>query len=188
MSGAFCYAPSRAYEDGRERKPANAFPVIVPRMLEMTFPRCYVLRYVNRLVGAALLAGALAPTGAAQSKVPRFERGDCLLNGDWARDVRRECGWLVVPESAIGPTRRRFASRWRFFGPASRMARRRSSCCMADRVVPADPAASAGVAMSPWPKHRDVVIYDQRGPDSRNRLCAPRTTALPIGVQPSRWR
>ena len=66
----------------------------------MTSPHRYaVLRFIGRLVGTGLLAVALVPTGAAQSNIPRFERGDCWLNGDWARDVRRECGWLVVPES-----------------------------------------------------------------------------------------
>ncbi len=130
----------------------------------MTFPRCYVLRYVNRLVGAALLAGALAPTGAAQSKVPRFERGDCLLNGDWARDVRRECGWLVVPESRDRPNTTTIRLAVEIF--------RASEPNGAPPLVllhggPGGPGGirlySAGVAMSPWPKHRDVVIYDQRG-------------------------
>jgi hypothetical protein len=47
-------------------------------MLEMTSLGCSVWRDITRLVGAALLAAALAPTGAAGSPVPRFERGEML--------------------------------------------------------------------------------------------------------------
>ena len=97
-----------------------------------------VFRFIGRLVGTALLAVALVPTGAAQSNIPRFEHGDCLLNGDWARDVRRVCGWLVVPESRNRPEQRRFASRWRFFRAANRTVRRRSSSCMVGRVAAAE--------------------------------------------------
>src|SRR5712691_1015945 len=61
--------------------------------------RSPVGRVIAPFTGAALLAVSVAPEMAAQSALPRFERGDCLLNGEWARDVRRECGWLVVPES-----------------------------------------------------------------------------------------
>ena len=120
--------------------------------------------FMMRLVGTALLAMALAPTGAAQSKVPRFERGDCWLNGDWARDVRRECGWLVVPESRNRPDTKTIRLAVEIFrasepngapplvllhgGPGGRGGIR---------------MYSAGVAMSPLPKHRDVIIYDQRG-------------------------
>ena len=124
----------------------------------------YVLRFIGRLVGTALLAVALVPTAAAQSKVPRFERGDCWLNGDWARDVRRECGWLVVPESRNRPDTKTIRLAVEIFrasepngapplvllhgGPGGRGGIR---------------MYSAGVAMSPLPKHRDVIIYDQRG-------------------------
>jgi pimeloyl-ACP methyl ester carboxylesterase len=133
-------------------------------MFEMTSLGYYVLRDVKRLVGAALLAVALSPTGAAQSKVPRFERGDCLLNGDWARDVRRECGWLVVPESRDRPDTQSIRLAVEIF--------RASEATGVPPLVllhggPGGPGGirlySAGVAMSPLHKHRDVVIYDQRG-------------------------
>ena len=134
-------------------------------MCEMTSHHGYdVLRFIGRLVGTALLAVALVPTGAAQSNIPRFERGDCLLNGDWARDVRRECGWLVVPESRNRPDTKTIRLAVEIFrgsepngapplvllhgGPGGRGGIR---------------MYSAGVAMSPLPKHRDVVIYNQRG-------------------------
>src|SRR6185312_16350810 len=46
-----------------------------------------------------ILLGPLARPSAAQSSSPRFERTTCWVDGDWAREVRRECGWLIVPES-----------------------------------------------------------------------------------------
>lgn len=135
-----------------------------PRMLEMTFTRDCVVRYIKRPVGVALVAVALAPISAAQPKVPRFEAADCLLNGDWARDVRRECGWLVVPES-----------RDRHDTKTVRLAveiLRASEPNGTPPLVllhggPGGPGGirlySAGIATSPLRKHRDVVIYDQRG-------------------------
>src|SRR5258706_10704605 len=63
-----------------------------------------VARAVAVFPGAALLAVSVAPKAAALSELPRFDRADCLLNGEWTRNVRRECGWLVVPESRDRPT------------------------------------------------------------------------------------
>ena len=54
---------------------------------------------VVHLVAVVALMVLLAPHLPAQSHLPRFERTDCWVDGDWARDVRRECGWLVVRES-----------------------------------------------------------------------------------------
>src|SRR5262249_36736866 len=54
---------------------------------------------VLHLVAIAALVMPLAPIAAAHSRLPRFERTDCWVGGDWARDVHRECGWLLVRES-----------------------------------------------------------------------------------------
>jgi pimeloyl-ACP methyl ester carboxylesterase len=133
-------------------------------MCDVTSLSHCVLRHMKRLVGPALLAVALAPTGAAQSTVPRFERSDCLLNGDWARDVRRDCGWLVVPESRDRPDTKTIRL-------AVEILRATEPNGAPPLVLlhggPGGPGGirlySAGIAMSPLPKHRDVVIYDQRG-------------------------
>src|SRR6478672_11450011 len=57
-----------------------------------------VVPAVMRLVVVVALVvsvGPLAPPSAAQSHRPRFERTACWVDGDWARGVQRECGWLV---------------------------------------------------------------------------------------------
>ena len=131
------------------------------------------VRAVPALLGVALLAVCLTPTGAAQSALPRFERGDCLENGEWARDARRECGWLVVPESRDRPT----PSTVRL---AVEIFRAKEPSGVPPLVVlhggPGGPGGirlySAGIAKGPLPLHRDVVIYDQRGAGSSEpKLC-----------------
>src|SRR5215217_1575051 len=135
--------------------------------------RSCVARLIAQLVAAALLVVAVAPRAAAQSGLPRFERGDCPVNGDWARNVRRECGWLVVPESRDHAT----ANIVRL---AVEVLRAREPTGAPPLVMlhggPGGPGGirtySAGVAMSPLSRHRDVVIYDQRGAGfSEPRLC-----------------
>src|SRR6185437_4133765 len=57
------------------------------------------LEHLGVVVTSVILLGPLARHSVAQSSYPRFERTTCWGDGDWARDVRRECGWLIVPES-----------------------------------------------------------------------------------------
>jgi pimeloyl-ACP methyl ester carboxylesterase len=119
---------------------------------------------------AFLVASATAPVAPA---LPRFEPGDCLVQGDWAAGVRRECGWLVVPESRDHPTANTVRLAVEIFrakepsgappllmlhgGPGGRGGIR---------------TMSAGVAASPLVRSRDVVIYDQRGAGfSEPQLC-----------------
>jgi pimeloyl-ACP methyl ester carboxylesterase len=128
----------------------------------------------SRAVTAALLVVSAASTAAAQSKLPRFERGECLVNGDWARTLQRECGWLVVPESRD----RTSANTVRL---AVEVFRAKEPSGAPPLVVlhggPGGPGGirlySAGVARSPLPQRRDVVIYDQRGAGfSEPKLCS----------------
>lgn len=47
----------------------------------------------------ALVIACGAAYGAAQERLPRFERGDCPISTDaWSEKARVECGRLVVPE------------------------------------------------------------------------------------------
>jgi pimeloyl-ACP methyl ester carboxylesterase len=126
-----------------------------------------------QLLAAVVLVVPVTPPSTAQSHVPRFERSDCLVNGNWVGDLRRECGWLVVPES-----------RDRTGGRTVRLAveifRARTPSGAPPLVfLHGGPGGgggirlfSEGVARSQLPLHRDVVIYDQRGAGfSEPKLC-----------------
>lgn len=110
---------------------------------------------------------------AAQERVPRFEPGECPFDrGDWAREVKLECGWLVVPE-----VRER---------PQGRMVRLAVAILRAKEpngdpplvMLHGGPGQSGlrtftpGVSRWPLALHRDIVIYDQRGSGfSQPKLC-----------------
>jgi pimeloyl-ACP methyl ester carboxylesterase len=130
------------------------------------------MTFVGEVVVVAVLVipVALPP---AQSQVPRFERGDCLVDGDWVRDVRRECGWLVVSEARDRTSPKTVRLAVEIF-------RAREPIGAPPRVFlhggPGGTAGirlySEGVARSALTLHRDVVIYDQRGSGfSQPKLC-----------------
>jgi pimeloyl-ACP methyl ester carboxylesterase len=135
-----------------------------------------VVPAVMRLVVVVALVvslGPLAPPSAAQSHRPRFERTACWVDGDWARGVQRECGWLVVPESRDRP-------RTHSLRLAVEIFRVREPTGAPPRVfLHGGPGGlggirlySEGVARSGSSLHRDVVIYDQRGAGfSEPKLC-----------------
>ena len=127
-----------------------------------------------RLIAIVALVVPLAPHLASQSHAPRFERSDCWVAGDWARDARRECGWLVVRESRDRASARHSASPWKSSAPGSRAAQ------LPRVFLHGGPGGaggirlySEGVARRAHPsRHRDVVIYDQRGAGlSEPKLC-----------------
>jgi pimeloyl-ACP methyl ester carboxylesterase len=128
---------------------------------------------VAYLVAVVALVVPLAPRCAAQSRLPRFERTDCWVDGDWARDIRRECGWLVVPES-------RDRASTTTVRLAVEIFRARETSGAAPRVLlhggPGGAGGirlySEGIARNAVSLHRDVVIYDQRGAGfSEPKLC-----------------
>jgi pimeloyl-ACP methyl ester carboxylesterase len=128
---------------------------------------------ITRALTVAALVVSVAPTAATQSRLPRFERGECPVNGDWARELQRECGWLVVSESRDRPS----ANTLRL---AVEIFRAKEPSGAPPLVIlhggPGGPGGirlySAGVAMSALPRRRDVVIYDQRGAGfSEPKLC-----------------
>ena len=129
-------------------------------------------RRIASVAAAGLLLVVSTPTATAQSTVPQFERGECLVHGDWAREARRECGWLVVAESRDHASTNTVRLAVEIF-------RAREPNGTPPLVVlhggPGNSGIqlySAGVAMSALPQHRDVVIYDQRGAGfSEPKLC-----------------
>src|SRR6476659_10503 len=126
------------------------------------------------LVVAVALIVPLGSPGETPSHRPRFEPTACWVDGDWARDVRRECGWLVVPES-------RARANARSVRLAVEIFRARETTGEPPRVFlhggPGGPGGirlySEGIVRSRSSVHRDVVIYDQRGAGfSQPKLCA----------------
>ncbi len=133
---------------------------------------CAARRIASVAAAALLLVVAAGRAATAQSTVPRFEPGDCLVNGDWAREARRECGWLVAAESrdhASTNTVRLAVEIFRAKVPNG------APPLVVLHGGPGNGGIrlySAGVAMSALPQHRDVVIYDQRGAGfSEPKLC-----------------
>src|SRR5262249_56137802 len=116
---------------------------------------------------------------AGKGGVPRLGGGDWVVDGEGGGDVRRECGWLVAPESRDRPT----ANTVRL---AVEIFRAKEPSGAPPLVLlhggPGGPGGirlySAGIAKSPLPRHRDVVIYDQRGAGSSEpKLCRAYDTA-----------
>jgi hypothetical protein len=121
---------------------------------------------------AALVVLSVAANLAAQPNVPRFERGGCLVDGEWARSVQRECGWLVVSESrgrARSNTVRLAVEIFRATQPSAApplVLLHRGPGRGGIRTY------SPGVAKTAIVRERDVVIYDQRGAGfSQPKLC-----------------
>src|SRR5689334_10317858 len=117
------------------------------------------------LVAVMVLVVPLAPRLAAQSRLPRFERTDCWVNGDWAGDVRRECGWLVVPESRDRPDAHPIRLAVEVFRA------REPTGAVPLVFLHGGPGGAGGVRLysegitrgSAFSLQRDIVIYDQRG-------------------------
>jgi pimeloyl-ACP methyl ester carboxylesterase len=146
-------------QSGSRARPKNFGPCAVPAAVP--------------LVALVALVVPLEPCRAVQAHLPRFERAGCLVDGDWARDVRRECGWLVVSESrdrANAHTLRLAVEVFRARQPTGALPR---------VFLHGGPGGaggirlySEGIARSPLPLHRDVVVYDQRGAGfSEPKLC-----------------
>jgi len=125
------------------------------------------------VLALAVLAVSVVPPILAQADLPRFEPAECPVSGAWARDARRECGWLTVQESRDN----RSASTARL---AVEVFRARAPNGTPPLVMLHGGPGGAGgiriyspfVATGPFAQHRDVVIYDQRGAGfSQPKLC-----------------
>jgi len=128
-----------------------------------------------RTVIAALIAPVLlgaAPHLAAQSGVPRLEPSECPFErGEWARDIKLECAWLVVPEMRgrpAGPTVRLAVAVVRAKNPTTTpLVMLHGGPGLSGLRIFMPFAASSEVA-----RKRDMVIYDQRGAGySEPKLC-----------------
>jgi pimeloyl-ACP methyl ester carboxylesterase len=128
----------------------------------------------HRLVFAAVaVLITLSGHARAQDPLPRLEPAECPIpTGDWSRDTKIECKWLLVPESR-GKTNSRVIK----LGVIILRARQ------PDGSVPlvmlhGGPGGSGiqsytrGAVGARLDEHRDVVIYDQRASGfSQPKLC-----------------
>jgi pimeloyl-ACP methyl ester carboxylesterase len=130
---------------------------------------------------------AAAPKGSAQqSRLPRFEGAGCpFQRGDWAPEVKLECGYLIVPENrarpggrtirlVVGILRAREASGhpplvW--FGSTGSALRNSLGRLIEERVHPD--------RILPLTRNRDFVVFDLRGTGlSEPALCPDFGSAL----------
>lgn len=141
------------------------------------------------LAAALLFDVAPAQSDTAQNAIPRFERADCdyPIPLGIARDVHRECGYLVVAENRGRPAGRTY-----------RLAVVTYRAKTPDNQAPllllhGGPGGVGGThfpwgntVQSPLARGQDVVIFDMRGVGaSEPRLCPNFETAAAF-VKPTR--
>ncbi len=131
----------------------------------------------NQLFGVAIYACAIvfvlmtSTFASAQDRVPRLEPADCPLErGDWAKDAKIECKWLVVPESRGDPKSRTIRLAVVVF-------RARPPDGTPPLVMLHGGPGDSGIRVFSRPavrfsQAREVVIHDQRGNGfSEPKLC-----------------
>jgi pimeloyl-ACP methyl ester carboxylesterase len=134
-----------------------------------------IMGFGMRTLIAALIAPVLlcaAPRLAAQAGVPRLEHSECPFErGEWARDIKLECSWLVVPEMRDRPTGRTVRL-------AVAVVRAKNPITTPLVMLHGGPGLSGlriffpSAAVSDVARTRVMVIYDQRGAgDSEPKLC-----------------
>jgi len=117
-----------------------------------------------------LLGGT--PRLRAQDSVPRLERTECPFErGGWARDIKLECAWLVVPEMRDHPSGRSVRL-------AVAVVRAKNPITKPLVMLHGGPGLSGLRIFLPFAtsseiaRTRDMVIYDQRGAGySEPKLC-----------------
>jgi len=126
------------------------------------------------LIGAlvALILPGGAPPLGAQDVVPRLERSECAFErGEWARDTKIECAWLIVPETRDHPSGRTVRL-------AVAVVRAKNPTTTPLVMLHGGPGLSGlriffpFAASSDVARTRDMVVYDQRGAGySEPKLC-----------------
>src|SRR6266542_2241180 len=143
-----------------------------PQIVRQTTETALLHRFTLCLIWlTAFSPVAAAPKDSAQQRrLPRFEAAGCpFQRGDWAPEVKLECGYLVVPENrarpggrtirlAVGILRAREASGhpplvW--FGSTGSALRNSLGRLIEERVNP-DP-------ILPLTRNRDLIVFDLRG-------------------------
>jgi pimeloyl-ACP methyl ester carboxylesterase len=140
-------------------------------------------RFVMAVVLAALIDGISA---SAQRSVPRVEPGPCAIQpGEWAKNVRLECGALVVAMDRDHPERKQLRL-------AVAVLRPKQPASEPPLVLlHGGPAGPGGLRTDPmalavrWfpALNRDVVVYDQRGTGSSEPTLCPSAAAEALRVR-----
>jgi pimeloyl-ACP methyl ester carboxylesterase len=140
-----------------------------------------------RFVTAVVLAAVIdCITASAQQPVPRFEPGPCAVQpGDWARNVRVECGALVVAMDREHPERKQLRLAVEILRP------RQPASEPPLVLLHGGPAGPGGLRADPmalavrWfpALNRDVVVYDQRGAGFSEPTLCPSAAAQAMLVR-----
>jgi len=140
-------------------------------------------RFVMAVVLAALIDCIPA---SAQQTVPRFEPGPCAIQpGEWAKNVRLECGALVVAMDRDHPERRQLRLAVAVLRPKQPASEPPLVLLHGGPAGPgglrADPMA---LAVRWFPAlNRDVIVYDQRGAGSSEPTLCPSAAAEALRVR-----
>ncbi|HEX5108174.1 MAG TPA: alpha/beta hydrolase [Vicinamibacterales bacterium] len=124
---------------------------------------------------ALMLLGCASARPATAQTVPRFEAGPCAIRpGDWAQNVRLECGALVVAMDRQHPELKQLRLAVAILHPGQRPSEPPLV------LLHGGPAGPGGLRADPmalavrWSSalNRDIVVYDQRGAGfSEPELC-----------------
>jgi pimeloyl-ACP methyl ester carboxylesterase len=140
-------------------------------------------RFVIALVLVALIACISA---RAQQPVPRFEPEPCALQpGNWAKDVRLECGALVVAMDREHPDRKQLRLAVAILHP------KQPASEPPLVLLHGGPAGAGGLRTDPmtlavrWfsALNRDIVVYDQRGAGFSEPTLCPDAAAQALQVR-----
>ncbi len=129
--------------------------------------------YLTASLFGVVLVLMTSLSASAQDRVPRFEPSECPFErGDWARDAKFDCKWLVVPEVHGNPKSRMIK--------LAVVILRASNPDGTPPLVflhggPGDSAIrifTRGLVEGKFNQHRDIVLYDQRAAGfSEPKLC-----------------
>jgi pimeloyl-ACP methyl ester carboxylesterase len=142
--------------------------------------------------GVALVVVAVlgCTAASAQQPVPRFEPGPCAIQpGDWAKNVRLECGALVVAMDREHPDRKQLRLAVAILHPKQRTSEPPLVLLHGGPAGPGGLRTDAMTLAVRWfsALNRDIVVYDQRGAGfSEPTLCPDAATqALRVRTMPT---
>ena len=135
---------------------------------------------MRHLLLAAILAFS-AVTIRAQTTLPRFVPGACTFQpGDWAKNVRLECGALVVAMDREHPDRKQLRLAVALLHPKEKASEPPLVLLHGGPAGPGGLRADSLALAVRWSSslNRDIVVYDQRGAGSSEPELCPDAAAV----------